>query len=71
MDRQDEILTAIARLEEKVDACREAVADVRTYTRDLSGRVRALEVFRGWVLGIGAALTALLGSLAALFKGGN
>jgi hypothetical protein len=58
----------LGRIDEKLNHVEAEVKDTKQYARDISTRVRSLEVSRGWFVGAGAGAGALGAWLASLLK---
>ena len=65
MNRSDEILRALGRIEGEVKAQRVEISNALAEIRTLAGRVRTIELRHAW---LGGAWAALAGACAYLFR---
>jgi hypothetical protein len=64
----NDMYLALGRIEEKLNHVEAEVQDTKQYARDISTRVRSLEVSRGWLVGTGAGAGGLAAWLLNLLK---
>jgi hypothetical protein len=63
-----EIYRTLGRIETSLKNVEEKVDDTKLYARDISARVRSLEVSRGWFIGTGVGAGALGSWVLSLFR---